>query len=75
MTTQQIAINDQVDTFLQKGLRYALILEKYGKAPEARRVLRITSEIAERKLKAHGIPEALREFWNDKRELIEREVL
>lgn len=75
MNTKMIEINNEVNRVLTNGLKVAMNLEKKGQKEEADLVLKITSDIATRRIQESGLQEALTEFWNDKKALINQEAI
>ena len=75
MNDKMIKTNNEVNELLKRGLETTLVYERMGELDMAQAILRATSVTAEMRIKASGLQTALRAFWNDKKELIEREVI
>lgn len=67
MNTKMIEINNEVNRFLQSGLKLAQRYEKQGQKEEARLILRITSDVVHKRIQSSGLQESLTEFWNNKK--------
>jgi|WetSurMetagenome_2_1015567.scaffolds.fasta_scaffold01987_9 hypothetical protein len=73
MTKQQIKVNNEINQFLKQSLE---LEEQLKDQPELITQIRRTSSlVAEFTLMVHGIPEALREFWNDKKALSSQNLI
>jgi len=75
MNKRMIDYNNRLNFVLQKGLRDAMKYEAIGEIDTAHAIIALTSRIVWHKLQVSGLSEALKEFWNDKKALIEREAL
>ena len=69
MNKKYIEINNEINKLLQSGLRLAMQYEQEGKKKEAVLILKITSEVATKRIQSSGLQVALTEFWNDKKAL------